>query len=75
MSQGSDPYSANLRAIGAMGDTIRRQAFLLAYSDCFLVLGCVLLASAIALVFMKKSTHLGCGWWTLMWNNALSFFR
>jgi MFS transporter, DHA2 family, multidrug resistance protein len=55
MSQGSDPYSANLRAIGAMGDAICRQAFLLAYSDCFLVLGCVLLSSAIALFFMKRA--------------------
>jgi DHA2 family multidrug resistance protein len=61
MSQGSDPYSANLRAIGAMGGAVRRQAFLLAYSDCFLVLGCVLLSSAIALFFMKKPRILGGG--------------
>ncbi len=55
MSQGSDPYSANMRVIGAMGGAIRRQAFLLAYSDCFLALGCVLLSSAIALFFMKRA--------------------
>jgi DHA2 family multidrug resistance protein len=55
LSQGSDPYSANLRAIGAIGGMVRRQAFLLAYSDCFLVLGCVLLASAAALFFMNKT--------------------
>jgi MFS transporter, DHA2 family, multidrug resistance protein len=54
MSQGSDPYSANMRAIGDIGGAIRRQAFLLAYSDGFLALGCVLLASAIALFFMKR---------------------
>jgi len=30
--------------------------FLLAYSDCFLILGCVLLASVAALLFMKKAT-------------------
>jgi len=36
-------------------DVVRRQAFLLAYSDCFLILGCVLLASAGALFFMKKT--------------------
>jgi MFS transporter, DHA2 family, multidrug resistance protein len=54
-SQGSDPYSARARAIGAVGSAIRRQAFLLAYGDCFLVLGCVLLASGVALLFMKKA--------------------
>ena len=56
-SQGSDPSSAQMRAIGAIGGIVRREAFQLAYSDCFLVLGCVLLASAIALFIMKK-THL-----------------
>ena len=55
LSQGSDPYSANMRAIGAIGGVVRRQAFLLAYSDCFLGLGCVLLASGAALFFMKKT--------------------
>jgi len=55
LSQGSDSYSAHMRAIGVIGGVVRRQAFLLAYSDCFLVLGCVLLASAAALFFMKKS--------------------
>jgi DHA2 family multidrug resistance protein len=59
MSGGSDPSSAERRAIGAIGGLVRREAFLLAYSDCFLVLGCVLLASAIALFFMKKSHTTG----------------
>jgi DHA2 family multidrug resistance protein len=54
-SQGSDPYSAGLRAIGAVGNAVRRQAFLLAYSDCFQILGFVLLASGITLFFMKKT--------------------
>lgn len=55
MSRGSDPSSAEMRAIGAIGGLVRREAFLFAYSDCFLVLGCVLLASAVALFFMRKS--------------------
>ena len=59
LSQGSDSYSANMRAIGAIGVTVRRQAFLLAYSDCFLVLGCVLLASAAVLFFMRKAKFSG----------------
>jgi MFS transporter, DHA2 family, multidrug resistance protein len=61
MSEGSDPSSAHMRAIGAIGGAVRRQAFLLAYSDCFLALGCVLLSSAIALFFMKKARILGAG--------------
>lgn len=55
MSRGSDPSSAQMRAIGAIGGIVRREAFLLAYGDCFLVLGCVLLASGIALFFMKRA--------------------
>ena len=55
LSHGSDSYSANMRAIGAIGGVVRRQAFLLAYSDCFLILGCVLLASGAALLFMKRT--------------------
>jgi MFS transporter, DHA2 family, multidrug resistance protein len=55
MSQGSDPSSAHMRAIGAVGGAVRRQAFLLAYSDCFLTLGCVLLSSLFALFFMKRA--------------------
>jgi hypothetical protein len=35
LSHGSDSYSANMRAIGATGDAVRRQECLLAYSDCF----------------------------------------
>lgn len=55
LSHGSDSYSANMRAIGAIGGVVRRQAFLLAYGDCFLILGCVLLASGAALLFMKRT--------------------
>jgi DHA2 family multidrug resistance protein len=43
----------------AIGGAVRGQAFLLTYSDCFLALGCVLLSSAIALFFMKKTRILG----------------
>jgi DHA2 family multidrug resistance protein len=55
LAQGSDSYSAGMRAIGAIGGVVRRQSFLLAYGDCFLGLGWVLLASAAALIFMKKT--------------------
>ena len=54
-SQGSDSYSASMRAVGAIGGAVRRQAFISAYSDCFVILGWVLLASAVALFFMKRT--------------------
>lgn len=59
VSQGNDQSSAQMRALGAIGGVVRREAFLLAYSDCFLALGCVLLASAAALLFMKKARTAG----------------
>ena len=55
LTQGSDSYSANKRAVGAIGGAVRHEAFLLSYSDCFLTLGCVLLASAFVLFFMKRA--------------------
>src|SRR5580704_3628875 len=36
LTQGSDPYSAHIRTIDSMGAAVRREAFLLAYGDCFL---------------------------------------
>jgi len=59
LSQGSDSHSANMRTIVAIGGAVRRQSFLLAYGDCFLALGCVLLASVAALFFMKRATISG----------------
>jgi DHA2 family multidrug resistance protein len=59
VSQGTDPSSAQMRAIGAIAGAVRREAFLMAYSDSFVALGCVLLASAIALFFMNKSQMSG----------------
>jgi len=43
-----DVSSVHMRAISAVGGAARRQAFLLAYSDYFLALGCVLLSSVFA---------------------------
>jgi DHA2 family multidrug resistance protein len=40
-------------AIDAIGTAVRRQAFPLAHSDCFVVLGCVLLASAVFVLYEK----------------------
>ena len=66
LSQGSDSYSATCAQLALSAVLVRHEAFLLAYSDCFLVLGCVLLASAIRFVLYEKSTYLGCGWWRVI---------
>ena len=55
VSRGADPTSAQARAIGVVGGSIRQQAYFLSFGDCFLALGIVLLASASVLILMKKA--------------------
>jgi DHA2 family multidrug resistance protein len=55
LSRGADPTSAQARAIGVVGGSIRQQAYFLSFGDCFLALGMVLLASASVLILMKKA--------------------
>lgn len=45
---GSDPYTAGRQAIAALDAVVRREANLLAFNDCFRVLGLVLLVAIIA---------------------------
>jgi DHA2 family multidrug resistance protein len=54
-SHGMDTSTAHMQALGAISGVVRREAYLQAFSDCFLLLGCVLLASILALIFMKKT--------------------
>jgi DHA2 family multidrug resistance protein len=55
MSKGNDEYSAHLQALGSLSAIVRREAYLQAFSDCFFVLGFVLIASIAAVFFMQKS--------------------
>lgn len=61
MGRGSDPSSAAARAVGAIGGSVRQQAFVMAFSDTFFVMSCILLSSALALLFMKKPHVTGGG--------------
>jgi DHA2 family multidrug resistance protein len=61
MSRGSGEYSASVKAIGALAGIIRRESFLLSFSDCFFALSLVLLASLLPLFFMKKPHVTGGG--------------
>src|ERR1700733_12337070 len=62
MSSGyPDPASAMHRAIIAVGDTIRAQATIMAYADCFALLGVVLLVAVVLIALLKKGAASGAG--------------
>ena len=60
-TRGADPYSAEMSATKAVGRIVQQQAYFLAFNDCFLILGVVLLSSAAVLVFMKRPSLNGGG--------------
>jgi len=62
MSHGfPDPATAMHRAIIAVGDTIRAEATIMGYADCFAMLGVVLLVAAILVALLKKGAASGAG--------------
>jgi MFS transporter, DHA2 family, multidrug resistance protein len=62
MSHGfPDPASAMHRAIIAVGHTIRAQATIMGYADCFALLGVVLLVAAALVALLKKGAASGAG--------------
>src|SRR5271154_5322367 len=62
MSHGfPDPASAMHRAIIAVGDTIRAQATIMAYADCFALLGVVLPVAVVLIALLKKGAASGAG--------------
>ena len=56
-----DPASAMHRAIIAVGDTIRAQATIMGYEDCFALLGVVLLLASVLVALLKKGAASGVG--------------
>ncbi len=54
VSRGADLATANDRAIAAIDNTIRREAFVMAFNDCFYFIAWALLLSGIAIVFFKR---------------------
>ena len=57
----SDPSTAHSRAIAALGQTIRRQALIMGYSDAFAVLGFMLMLAACFILFTRKGQASGAG--------------
>jgi MFS transporter, DHA2 family, multidrug resistance protein len=62
MSHGvADHAEATHRAIVAIGKTVQKQAFILAFSDMFFLLGVALIVALAAALLLKKSGHLETG--------------
>ncbi len=51
----ADPATAWHDAVVAVGRSVRTQAYFLAYSDTFLIMGCALLLAVVAAVLMQRS--------------------
>jgi MFS transporter, DHA2 family, multidrug resistance protein len=61
VSRGSDLATAQSQAIAALGSTVRREAYVMAFNDCFYFIACALLVSGLAVLFFKKSKASGGG--------------
>ena len=58
VAHGADAVSAGLQAVSAVAATVRKEAFVLAYGDCFFLLGTLLL-STVLFVWLCKPTRGG----------------
>ena len=61
VSRGSDLSVAQDRAIAAISNIVRREAYVMAFNDCFYFVGIALLLSGIAVIFFKKVKSAGGG--------------
>jgi MFS transporter, DHA2 family, multidrug resistance protein len=57
----ADHAEATHRAVIAIGRVVQKQAFILAFSDTFYLLGVALLVALMAVLFLKKAGHLDAG--------------
>ena len=57
----ADRADATHRAVVAIGHIVQKQAFILAFSDTFYLLGAALLIALLAVLFLKKAGHLDAG--------------
>lgn len=59
ISRGADLSTASDRAIASIDNTVRREAFVMAFNDCFYFIAWTLLLSSIAILFFKKTKATG----------------
>jgi MFS transporter, DHA2 family, multidrug resistance protein len=57
----TNPADAAHRAFVAIGGVVQKQAFILAFSDTFYLMGAALLVALTAVLFLKKAGHLDAG--------------
>lgn len=56
---GSDLSTAQNQAIAAISNTVRREAYVMAYNDCFYFIACALLFSGLTVIFLNKAKASG----------------
>jgi DHA2 family multidrug resistance protein len=61
VSQGADLVTAQNQAMAAIANLVRREAYVMAYNDCFYFIACALLLSGLAIMFLKKVKAGGAG--------------
>jgi MFS transporter, DHA2 family, multidrug resistance protein len=54
ISRGVDLSTAQNQAIASISNIVRREAFVMAFNDCFYFIGIALLLSDLAIIFIKK---------------------
>ncbi|MEH2347657.1 MAG: DHA2 family efflux MFS transporter permease subunit [Nostoc sp.] len=54
VSKGADLSTAQNQAIASISNIVRREAFVMAFNDCFYFIGIALLLSGLAVLFLKK---------------------
>jgi DHA2 family multidrug resistance protein len=59
IGRGIDPTTAQNQALATIDNLVRREAYIMAYNDCFYFIGCALLLSGIAVIFFKKAKPSG----------------
>jgi DHA2 family multidrug resistance protein len=57
----ADQAAAAHRAIAAIGNVVQKQAYILAFSDTFYLLGVALIIALVATLFLKKPAQLAGG--------------
>jgi MFS transporter, DHA2 family, multidrug resistance protein len=57
----TDPTDAARRAYVAIGHILQKQAFVLAFSDTFYLLGVTLIVALLATALLKKPDHMSAG--------------
>jgi DHA2 family multidrug resistance protein len=61
VSRGTDLSTAQNQVIASISNIVRREAYVMAYNDCFYFIDITLLISGIAILFFKKVKATGGG--------------